>query len=76
LAPYIDCNEIDYDGIQILINEISLEDELDNARTVAALPIGKKWGKWLDLTISFRDKNDENYVMRTRQSGAVKAGST
>ena len=76
LAPYIDCNEIDYDGIQILINEIPLEDELDNARTVAALPIGKKWGKWLDLTISFRDKSDENYIMRTRQSGAVKAGST
>lgn len=66
IAQYIDCNNIEYDGIQIIIQEDL--NELRDAKKVASLAIGDKWGGWRDLTVSFRKKSDENYSLITKQS--------
>lgn len=69
IAQYIDCNTIDYDGIQIIIQENY--HELDEARKVASLKVGERWGTWRDLTISFRSKSEKDYSLVTKQSRGV-----
>ena len=69
ISSYIDCNKNDYDGIQILLQQD--DNELKDARRVASLQIGDRWGSWRDLTITFRDKSKEQYLLETKQSRAI-----
>ena len=64
IAPYFDYNANDYEGVSIVIQDLSLAQELKEAKEVAALKNGQRWGGWRDVTVTFKRKGKDNITRK------------
>lgn len=64
IAPYFDYNANDYEGVSIVIQDVSLAQELEEAKEVAALKNGERWGGWRDVTVTFKKKEEDNITRK------------
>jgi len=64
IAPYFDYNANDYEGVSIVIQDLSLARELEEAKEVAALKNGERWGGWRDVTVTFKKKGEDDITRK------------
>ena len=64
IAPYFDYNANDYEGVSIVIQDLSLARELEEAKEIAALKNGERWGGWRDVTVTFKKKGEDDITRK------------
>jgi hypothetical protein len=64
IAPYFDYNANDYEGVSIVIQDLSLEQELEEAKEVFALENGQRWGGWRNVTVTFKRKGEDDITRK------------
>ena len=64
IAPYFDYNANAYEGVSIVIHDVDRGQELEEAKEVHNLTFGQRWGGWRNVTVTFKEKDNDNVVRK------------
>lgn len=64
ISQFLDYNARDYEGINLVIKEVSKQAELREAQTVHDLAVGECWGGMRHVSMTYREKDSEYDLLR------------